>query len=359
MKRITASSFFMPLGCLFAFGAVFLFGAKGAKAITFSDASECVYNVNINKGAFSPGENIIMNVDIACNHRFNSLFTIYLYATVVPSGDTLDRNDFVVTADKTDDKPPPPLVTYTLFNTQRWGGARSSVYPLTISAPSSLGNYKVILTTKHTEAHTGVFGPPKWVGNCYYNGSSLLYRCINFYEIPFAVNYEPIGAVDGGNCNNGAINIWGWALDQDDLSTGIPVHFYEGAAYKGQCATDIFRLDVNSFFGATGDHGFNCAIAGLFSAGNHTITAYGINTPPGNNPALGSVTVNCPAAFCNLPWGGTIANGASVTAYQYGSVPCGSNCAQETRTCNNGILSGSYASQNCEARCNTWKEVAP
>jgi hypothetical protein len=50
---------------------------------------------------------------------------------------------------------------------------------------------------------------------------------------------------------------------------------------------------------------------------------------------------------CNLPWGGTIDNGSSVTAYLNSSVAYGSACASETRTCSNGTLSGSYTNQSC------------
>ncbi len=53
------------------------------------------------------------------------------------------------------------------------------------------------------------------------------------------------------------------------------------------------------------------------------------------------------AASCSLPWGGTIQNGASVTAYQAATVPYGSSCTSESRVCSNGVLSGSYTSQTC------------
>lgn len=56
-----------------------------------------------------------------------------------------------------------------------------------------------------------------------------------------------------------------------------------------------------------------------------------------------------PTASCNLPWGGTLAHGGSVTAYLSNSVACGANCASETRTCTNGTLSGTYTHQNCSA----------
>ncbi len=41
--------------------------------------------------------------------------------------------------------------------------------------------------------------------------------------------------------------------------------------------------------------------------------------------------------------GQTIGHGQSVAAYQNSSVPFGETCVQQTRTCNNGNLSGSYS----------------
>lgn len=53
---------------------------------------------------------------------------------------------------------------------------------------------------------------------------------------------------------------------------------------------------------------------------------------------------NSAGASCTLPWGGTIAHGASVTAYGSG---CAGSCPSETRTCTDGTLSGSYTLQSC------------
>ncbi len=50
---------------------------------------------------------------------------------------------------------------------------------------------------------------------------------------------------------------------------------------------------------------------------------------------------------CDLPWGGRIDHGQSVTAYQSTSVHCGESCQPETRTCTNGTLSGSFTAQQC------------
>ena len=52
-------------------------------------------------------------------------------------------------------------------------------------------------------------------------------------------------------------------------------------------------------------------------------------------------------ASCTAPWGATILDGQSVTAYQAASVPAGQQCVSETRACSNGMLSGSYHYQSC------------
>ncbi len=79
-------------------------------------------------------------------------------------------------------------------------------------------------------------------------------------------------------------------------------------------------------------------------------------TPSTNPPGLtcsGSSTQACNtfSCSCTLPWGGTIANGASVTAYS-SSTPAGScSSYSQTRTCSNGTLSGSYTNQTCSSGC--------
>ena len=49
---------------------------------------------------------------------------------------------------------------------------------------------------------------------------------------------------------------------------------------------------------------------------------------------------------CLLPWGGTVADGQSVVAYKEKSVRA-TQCTSEIRTCNSGVLSGSYEESSC------------
>jgi len=64
---------------------------------------------------------------------------------------------------------------------------------------------------------------------------------------------------------------------------------------------------------------------------------------------------SCSARACNactLPWGGTIAHGQAVTAYQASQVSCGQSCSSQPRTCTDGLLSGSFTQSSCsEAPC--------
>lgn len=57
---------------------------------------------------------------------------------------------------------------------------------------------------------------------------------------------------------------------------------------------------------------------------------------------------------CNLPWGGTIAHTGTVKAYSASSVDCGSTCTPQTRTCNDGTLSGTFTNHTCSVNsCTT------
>ena len=60
-----------------------------------------------------------------------------------------------------------------------------------------------------------------------------------------------------------------------------------------------------------------------------------------------SFTCSTPAAQSCTFNGQTIASGSSVTAYQASSVAAGQTCAAQTRTCQNGSLSGSYTNASC------------
>ncbi len=89
-------------------------------------------------------------------------------------------------------------------------------------------------------------------------------------------------------------------------------------------------------------------------AGGSTTVAPGTTTTYSGSAGGAGGTASCSGSrtlsvnqSCSLPWGGTIANGQSVTAYQASSVAYGNSCVSQTRTCTNGTLSGTYTNQSC------------
>lgn len=98
----------------------------------------------------------------------------------------------------------------------------------------------------------------------------------------------------------------------------------------------------------------------------HSVTAYASSTVPygssctsqtrtcSSGTLSGSYTASScsvqPPANCSLPWGGSISHNQSVTAYSSSSVPFGSSCSSQTRTCNSGSLSGSFSASSCSVQ---------
>jgi hypothetical protein len=157
------------------------------------------------------------------------------------------------------------------------------------------------------------------------------------------------------------------------LAHGQSVTAYQTQSVpNGQVCTSETRTCTNgvlsgsfTFQNCTVNPPVTCALpwGGTINVGQ-SVTAYQTLTVP-NGQVCASETRTCqsngtltgsymfhnctvnPPASCSLPWGGTLANGQSVTAYQASSVAFGGTCVFETRTCTNGVLSGSYTFQNC------------
>lgn len=96
--------------------------------------------------------------------------------------------------------------------------------------------------------------------------------------------------------------------------------------------------------------GGRCQTAG--TGGHRASSNGGINRCCTSSSTLGWVR-GCPggppppSTGCTTPWGTTLLDGQMITAYQASSVPCGDSCVSETRTCTNGVLSGSFTEQTC------------
>jgi hypothetical protein len=96
------------------------------------------------------------------------------------------------------------------------------------------------------------------------------------------------------------------------------------------------------------EDGFQTGTVASIAAGGAAIAALaggfkssGVGSSEGN-----SADSSYASSVCTF--GGTeIVHGTSASAYQNASIPFGSSCIQETRTCSNGTLSGSFQFSSC------------
>jgi len=87
--------------------------------------------------------------------------------------------------------------------------------------------------------------------------------------------------------------------------------------------------------------------SGYWTAASGCCQPGSLNTQTFSHDAASFRGCNSPPASCTKPWGGSLVHGQSVTAYAASSVPSGSSCSSQTRTCNNGTLSGTYGYSTC------------
>ncbi|MDD2565775.1 MAG: InlB B-repeat-containing protein, partial [Candidatus Gracilibacteria bacterium] len=107
-----------------------------------------------------------------------------------------------------------------------------------------------------------------------------------------------------------------------------------------------------------------CTIAN--GAGSQTWSATrGTCTVTSCNSGYVQSSNTCVPASCTTPWGATVANGASVTAYSATSATSPTTCASiaQQRTCTNGVLSNTYNNNICtditNGVCNTTTTSIP
>ena len=79
----------------------------------------------------------------------------------------------------------------------------------------------------------------------------------------------------------------GWALDMDDPTLSITVHFYIDSVYVDAAVTTVNRPDVNSARSVTGNHGYSWSIPLEFLDGStHALDVIAINVSSGSDTVL-------------------------------------------------------------------------
>ena len=185
--------------------------------------------------------------------------------------------------------------------------------------------------------------------------------------------YHPVSCSKGNLSGSGKITV---RVDTDCDGNNIAGSGYwtdvTGCCKPRALNTQTFRTDAASYNGCDAPIS-NCTFNGQTVLHGASVTAYQTTTVPygsscnsqsrtcNNGTLSGSYTkASCsvdPASNCTAPWGATVAHGSSITAYQTSSAAYGSTCTSQSRKCNNGTLSGSYTHSSCnvsEPAC-IWK----
>lgn len=101
---------------------------------------------------------------------------------------------------------------------------------------------------------------------------------------------DPAGRLDTvASYGVGNLTIGGWAFDWSAPSTAV--HLYDNGRFLMAVTTSGSRSDVSAAYpGSPSTNAYFVRRTGIAS-GSHTLCAYAINTPTGNNPQLGCKTV--------------------------------------------------------------------
>ena len=137
--------------------------------------------------------------------------------------------------------------------------------------------------------------------HCHYavsRGGNYWENFIDPMSISYSSNRQPYGYLDSCSGGIGVVYVGGWAVDPDASSSSINVHVYVGGpAGQGELhriVANVYRSDVNTAYGITGNHGFDTSFT-TNKTGTQSIYMYGIDTDGGDNPLLGSGTVTITA----------------------------------------------------------------
>ena len=165
-------------------------------------------------------------------------------------------------------------------------------------------------------------------------------------------------------------------LDGQTITHGNAVMAYQSAsvAFGNTCISESRTCNNGTLSGSytnsscTVSEGASCTLDGQTITHGNAVTAYQFDSVAFGNTCISEsrtcnngtlsgsyIFTDCtvaPAAACTLN-GQNIASGFSTIAYQSANVALGSICTFETRTCSNGSLSGSFTYSSCTIQADT------
>lgn len=162
--------------------------------------------------------------------------------------------------------------------------------------------------------------------SCLFNGQTIAHgQSANAFQSS-TVAYGATCASEARTCNNGSLS---GSYSFASCAPNSPA----ACLFNGQ--TLAHGSAVKAFQNSSVAFGNNCVSEDRV-CNNGTLTG-----------SYNFASCNVDAAASCLFNGQTIAHGASARAYLTSSVAYGSNCAAQDRTCNNGTLTGSYSFASC------------
>ncbi|WP_409477861.1 hypothetical protein [Pseudobdellovibrio sp. HCB154] len=169
--------------------------------------------------------------------------------------------------------------------------------------------------------------------SCTFNGSTIAHgQTVEAYKSS-SVAYGQSCSSETRTCTNGV-------LSGSNTYSSCSVEAAKSCSFNGQ--TILSGSSVKAYASSQVPYGQTCSSEnrvctnGVLS-GSNTYSSCVVGPKP---------PVVTPPKSCTFN-GKTVAHGSSVQAYKSSSVGYGQSCQGETRTCNDGILSGSYTSSSC------------
>jgi len=191
------------------------------------------------------------------------------------------------------------------------------------------------------------------------------------------INQAPRGTFEEVSCSGDSIIASGWAFDPDNSSDSISVNIYtDGPAIgnpsqkgsdKGNCLANIYRGDVNSSNGITGNHGFSCPISGISDGVSHSVYIYALDYSSGAKTVLSenprSITCSPFSWQVKADGGCTETCGTGIQKYTYFCQNANDGSQVEDSKCTDSKpvdFSADCDLPACPASSNNvWREVAP
>lgn len=162
--------------------------------------------------------------------------------------------------------------------------------------------------------------------SCTFNGRTIAHNATVEAYLNSSAVYGSTCAQEARTCQNGVLS-GSYTFANCSVSGGANCLFNGQTIAHGQNITAYLNSSVN--FGQTCTRQTRTCNNGVLS-GNYSFASCSVGQ----------------AAACTFN-GQTVAHGGSVTAYSASSVAAGLSCVGETRTCNDGQLSGSFTFGSC------------